>query len=170
MTAEIVTFAIDARTGLLTTTSSVSGLSPDSTLVPGRAARRAADAKSRPRHLGRRHSPDAGRQVPLPVGAHRQHAQCVRRGRRHRQAYLPVDALHRAPAARIRHRPSRPLSRGLRRKIGADLALRHRPRHRCTRASQSIPGRKRRQLGGDRQFRRWDCATAWTKNAPKSPR
>jgi 6-phosphogluconolactonase len=32
---EIVTFAIDGRTGLLTTTSSVSGLSPDSTLVPG---------------------------------------------------------------------------------------------------------------------------------------
>jgi 6-phosphogluconolactonase len=35
MTAEIVTFAIDAGTGLLTTTSSVSGLAPDSALVPG---------------------------------------------------------------------------------------------------------------------------------------
>ena len=35
MTAEIVTFAIDAQTGLLSTTSSVSGLSPDSALVPG---------------------------------------------------------------------------------------------------------------------------------------
>jgi len=35
MTAEIVTFAIDAGTGLLTATSSVSGLSPENTLVPG---------------------------------------------------------------------------------------------------------------------------------------
>ena len=71
MTAEIVTFAIDAGTGVLTATSSVSGLAPDSTLGSGRAARRAADAKPRPRHLGGRHPPDAGWQVPLPLGAHR---------------------------------------------------------------------------------------------------
>lgn len=35
MTAEIVTFAIDAGTGLLTAMSSVSGLSPENTLIPG---------------------------------------------------------------------------------------------------------------------------------------
>jgi len=35
MTGTIVTFALDGRTGLLSETGSVSGLSPDSTLVPG---------------------------------------------------------------------------------------------------------------------------------------
>ena len=109
MTAEIVTtFAIDAANRSADRRrASVSGLPPDNTLVPGAPRGADADAKPRPRHLGSRHPPDAGRQVPLPVGAHRKHAQRVRRRRRHRQG-SPTGRLTPPSASRADSRSTRP--------------------------------------------------------------
>ena len=78
--ATVTTFALDADTGLLTEIGSASGLPPDTQLVPGAprlapsANDRDAAAQPRPRHLGRGHPSHAGRQVPLHLRAHQQHA------------------------------------------------------------------------------------------------
>jgi 6-phosphogluconolactonase len=105
MTGAILTFALDAESGLLTEAGSVAGLAPDCALVPGVprgcAAKRAGGEECRPRHLGGRRAPRAERQIPLCLGAHRKHAQCVRRRPFDGKARLPLDSRHGAAAARF---------------------------------------------------------------------
>ena len=183
MTADILTFALDGATGLLTEVSSVSGLPPGSTLVPGVPRGGPATRNLERRHLGRRHSRDAEREVSLHLGAHRQHAQCLRRRRSDGQAHVSIDACHRTPAARIRDRPVRPVPRRDGREVGHDLRLRAstpraarskgvantRPARVRTGSRSSALTARRRALSPDPDCRR-PTTTGWPRRSSRAGR
>jgi 6-phosphogluconolactonase (cycloisomerase 2 family) len=150
----VTTFALDGKTGLLTEISSVSGLPPDTKLVPG-APRVAAGAAGAAPPRNRDSDIWAADIYLTPegrflhLGAHRQHPGA-----------FSVNARQQA-TPRAYHRDAARGSPSTRKAGSWSPPGKSRTRFRCMRstrrrraiAAAEIPRRKRRQLGRDRRFR-----------------
>ena len=129
LTGTVTTFSLDSKTGLLTEVSSVSGLPPDSKLVPG-APRGPVGVPGGPPPRNTDNDIWAADLHLTPNGKFLYMTERtgstlsdVQRRWRERQTYLSGQYNHRETAARLCDRSEGKISRRLRGKVGHDFSL-----------------------------------------------